>query len=79
MMDEAQELDTFHTQKGPASNGHDEVEAQPEYDKDQFELAQTGKKQVLKVSSRCKTFLTHISFRTHSVTEKLWLYANSGV
>lgn len=48
MMPENQELDALCTRKGSISDGHAEVEAQSTYDKDQVELARTGKKQVLK-------------------------------
>ena len=48
-MHQTQELDTLRTQKGSNSIDHAEIEAQSAWDKDQVELARTGKKQILKV------------------------------
>ena len=48
-MQENQELDTLRTPKGSTSIGHTEIEAQSTRDKDQVELARTGKKQILRV------------------------------
>ena len=54
MLDE-QEMSTLRTPKGPNGMRHAEIEAQTTYDKDQIELARTGKKQVLKVGFGLKT------------------------
>ena len=43
------EMSALRTPKGSTGIGHPEIEAQATYDKDQIELARTGKKQVLKV------------------------------
>ena len=48
MLDE-REMSALPTPKGSNGIGHAEIGAQATYDKDQIELARTGKKQVLKV------------------------------
>jgi hypothetical protein len=46
---EDQEMHSLRHPKGHSRDEAAEVEAQSDYDKDQAELARTGKKQVLKV------------------------------
>lgn len=46
---EIQEMNSWRDSKGRNHGGAAEAEAQPMYDKDQAELARTGKRQVLKV------------------------------
>lgn len=48
-MQTSQEMDCLHPSKIDGNIGEAEVEAQSVYDRDQIELARTGKIQVLKV------------------------------
>ena len=48
-MQTSQEMDSLNHSKIHGNIGHAEVEAQSTYDRDQINLARTGKKQVLKV------------------------------
>lgn len=54
MLDE-REMSALRTPKGSTGIGQAEIEAHATYDKDQIELARTGKKQVLKVGFGPKT------------------------
>ena len=55
-MHQTQELDTLRTPKASTSIRHVGIEAQSTWDKDQVELARTGKKQILKVRIGPMTF-----------------------
>ena len=79
MMQTSQETGILRHSKSYGNVEGVEVEGQPPYDKDQIELARTGKKQVFKVRLDPRHIQIRIFFAKTTVVEELCLHVNAGI